>query len=93
MGKSTLVTRGGCDSTLSRPGSAAVVKNNILFAAAVRKRTPRGRAGCQRAKPFWSRIALGVSTRGGLFCPFWCVTFPEHTRSFFASAEGAAGVV
>jgi hypothetical protein len=92
MGKSTLVTRGGCEYTLAA-GEHRSGQEYFGCPAAVRTRTPRGRAGCQRAKPFWSRIALSVGTRGALFCPFWCVTFPEHTRSFFASAEGAAGVV
>jgi hypothetical protein len=69
MGKSTLVTRRGYDNTLSRPGSAAVVKN-ILVARQQCETTALWAAGCQRAKAFWSGNSLRLSTQGSLFCPF-----------------------
>jgi len=53
MGKSTLVTRGGRDSILSRPGSAAVVKN-ILVA----------RQRCENAHPVGAQDVSGQNHFG-----------------------------
>jgi len=58
MGKSTLVTRRGCDRTLSRPGSAAVVKNVLV-----------ARQRCETAALWASRMSAGKSILVGDFAP------------------------
>jgi hypothetical protein len=64
MGKSTLVTRRGCDSTLSRP-SAAVVKN-ILVA----------RRQCETTTLWAGRMSAGKSILVGEFAPAVNATQP-----------------
>ena len=93
MGKSTLVTRRGVRHHTLATGERDIGREYFGCPAAMRRRAPYRRARCHVSgqKPF-GLDSLQVSvTRGAMFCPFWWVTFPEHTWSLFAGCRMGSG--
>ena len=93
MGKNTVVTRRGVRAYTLATGERDIGRESFGCPTAMRRRAPYRLARCQWAKPFWSRIAPGV-TRVVRFAHFggslWALERAKAAKTQQAAPKEAA---